>query len=75
MTRDRKLNKLANAIRTYVGGYVPATGEWKYFPKPSAWEGVVRWMKALKIDTTENLMRVKQGFKTDVEFQSWMKKL
>ena len=74
MSRDERINKLANAVREYRGVTDARTGAWVQTPKPKAELRVARWLEELGIDADEGISMIR-SFKTFTEFRSWLKSL
>lgn len=74
MTRSEKIQKLANAVKDYLGSYGADTGIWIRAPKPKEIERVKRWLDRLAIPETEALAVIHE-FHNVVEFHAWIKTL
>ena len=84
MTRNERIQKLANAIRAYRGSYNPATGIWSSQPQPARREAILQHLRELRRRSLPNLVANEQvpkdmaaidGFKTYDEFRNWITKL
>lgn len=74
MTRTAKIQKLANAVKDYLGAYGATTGIWIRAPKPKEIDRVKRCIERLNIPLDDALAKI-HGFHNVTEFNAWIEKL
>jgi len=74
MTRTQKIQKLANAIKDYLGAYHANSGKWIRPPHPTAIGRVCSWLDKLKIERESALAKIHE-FHNVGEFNDWIRTL
>ena len=85
MTRNAKIQKLANAVKAYRGANTVIVNEtngtvktkWLISPQCGKRTAIVKWLKALGRDNHQIEQDAIQidGFKTRAQFESWIQSL
>jgi hypothetical protein len=77
MTRQEKIRKLGNAIRTYRGLYIKSKDgdieKWINAPDKQAYARVISWLEKLNVSNTPSIQQTIDGFKTFEEMNTFLR--